>query len=163
MTLRPGVGRLRAVKDAVQVFVGTLGVVGIVHWLFGGLDRAIGWPIAENSACLAVPLDWVNWTDGEFAAYGLRWTGFREQLEATVRCALPFSAFALLSFGGWGRLFVFVPMVAGIAALFVGQRRGVGIEKPVENEGEARIGRTPGANLKQLHEARGITDQERAQ
>src|SRR5690348_1922885 len=106
MTLRQSVGRLRATKDAVQVLVCTLAVVGVVHWLFGGFDRAIGWPIAQYLAFLTVPLVWVNWTDGKFAAYGLRWTGIREQLEATFRCAVPFSAFALLSFVGWGRLFV---------------------------------------------------------
>jgi membrane protease YdiL (CAAX protease family) len=111
------VGRIRAVIDAVQMFVGALAVAGVAHWLFGGWWHH--WPIAEYSAILAVPLLWTHWSDADLADYGLCWTGIRQQLEATLRCAVPFSAFALFSFINWGKFAPFASSAAGIAALFL--------------------------------------------
>jgi membrane protease YdiL (CAAX protease family) len=51
--------------------------------------------------------------------YWLRWAGIRQQLDVTIRCAVPFSAFALLSFINWGGFAALVIPLAGIAALFL--------------------------------------------
>jgi membrane protease YdiL (CAAX protease family) len=114
------VGRIRAVVDAVLVVSLTLTMVGAVHWVAAGWQRRItAWPIAEYLTLLAFPLLWLWWTEADLADYGLRWTGIRQQLEATVSCGLPFSAFALLSFTNWGGFGGVVSMAAGIAALFL--------------------------------------------
>jgi uncharacterized protein len=114
------VGRVRAVKDAVQVLFWTLTVVGVAHWVAAGWQRRITiWPIAEYLAMLTLPLLWLWWSDADLADYGLRRTGIRQQLEATVSCGIPFSAFAFLSFINWGGFTVPASMAAGIAALFL--------------------------------------------
>jgi membrane protease YdiL (CAAX protease family) len=97
-----------------------MAVVAVVHWVSAGWQRRITvWPVAEYLAVVAISLLWLWWTDADVADYGLCWTGIRQQLEATVRCGIPFSVFALLSFVNWGRFSVLVSMAAGIAALFL--------------------------------------------
>jgi membrane protease YdiL (CAAX protease family) len=102
------------------VFCWTLAVVGIVHWTFAGWQRRITvWPLAEYLSMLAVPLLWLYWTDADLAHYGLRRGGVRQELRNAVRCGIPFSAFALLSFINGGGFSALVSMAAGIAALFL--------------------------------------------
>jgi len=113
-------GKARAVADAVQVFAWTLVLVGIVHWLLGPLERWITrWPVVEYIAMLAVPLLWLYWTSADPADYGLGLGGLREQLRTTLRCGIPFSAFALLSFVDWGRYALLASMGAGLGALLL--------------------------------------------
>jgi membrane protease YdiL (CAAX protease family) len=113
------IGRLRAVIDAVQVFIWTLAVLAAVHWLFGSWQRITGWPVAEYSAMLTFPFLWIYWSGADVADYGLQCAGIRQQLEAAVRCAVPFTAFAGTSFINWGGFAVFVTPAVGIAALFL--------------------------------------------
>lgn len=114
------VGRIRAAADAVLVFCCTLGLSGLVHWMLAAWQRRITvWPDAEYLAVLAVPLFWLYATDADLADYGLGRNGIRRQMEAAVRCGIPFSAFALLSFANWGRFSALVSMAAAIAALFL--------------------------------------------
>jgi membrane protease YdiL (CAAX protease family) len=114
------VGRVRAVADAAQVFCWTLAVVGIVHWMLAAWQRRITvWPVAEYLTMLAVPLLWLYCTDADLRDYGVHWAGIRQQLDAAVRCGIPFSAFALLSFINWGGFSALISMAAGIAALFL--------------------------------------------
>lgn len=115
-----GVGRVRAIADTVLVFCWTLAIVAIVHWMLAAWQRRLTvWPVAEYLAMLAAPLLWLYVNDADLAAYGLCWDGIRHQLGTAVRCGIPFSAFALLSFINWGGFSALVSSVAGIAALFL--------------------------------------------
>jgi membrane protease YdiL (CAAX protease family) len=115
-----GAERLRAVGDAAQVFGLTLAAVAAVHWSFGRWQRSTTiWPVGEELAMLAVPLLWLYWRGADPADYGLRMADFRRQLRDTVRCGIPFSAFAALSFVPWGGWSGVVSLAAPIAALLL--------------------------------------------
>lgn len=106
--------------DALLVFCWTVSTVAMVQWLLAAWQRHFTvWPVAEYAALLTVPLLWLYWTGADPADYGLRRTCISRHLGDAVRCGIPFSAFALLSFVNWGGFSIRVSMAAGIAALFL--------------------------------------------
>lgn len=82
-------------------------------------ERGAVWTVAENLTMLAVPLLWLLLTGRSFADYGLSTANLKEQWDATVRCGVPFAAFAVLFFVGWGRYLVVMQFAIGFAALFL--------------------------------------------
>ena len=75
-------------------------------------------PFAENAAMLLVPLLWVWSTGRKFALHGFSTADLKGQVEAAVKCGIPFGALAFLRFnvGKWA---IIVQMAIGISMLFL--------------------------------------------
>jgi hypothetical protein len=82
-------------------------------------ERGAVWTVAENLTMLAVPLLWLLAAGRPFADYGLSTAHLKEQWDATVRCGVPFAAFALLFFVNWGRFAITIQFAVPLAALFL--------------------------------------------
>lgn len=123
MEKRDSDDRPRAIMETVFVLSCAVAAAGIVHNSpLAAWQRAVTmWPFAENATILIVPLLWLFLSRRKFADYGLTAVGVSDQLRATVRCGVPFAAFALFnSFRSTSQLgAVLFIMAIGIAALFL--------------------------------------------